>query len=198
MTRPARRRRRRVRLPRGLLTLPPAFYVVLLLLGPIVLIALYSVDLRSQYPGMATKFSTDNWHEFLRADNNPFRERFFYSMKVTLLVSVGAVLAAYPLAYYLAFVARKRRYTFLLLVLAPFFTSYLLRIIAWRIILGNNGVVYWVLLHLHLVDKGHAPSWLIYSTFSVALVLFYTWVPFVALPIFVVLENMDRRVLEAA
>jgi spermidine/putrescine transport system permease protein len=193
-----RRRRRRVRFPRGLLTLPPTFYVVALLLGPIVLIALYSVNLRSQYPGMATAYSTSNWHDFLRGANNPFRDRFIYSMKVTLLVSVGTVLAAYPLAYYLAFVARKRRYTFLLLVLAPFFTSYLLRIIAWRIILGNNGVVDWVLWHLHIVDQGHSPSWLIYSTFSVALVLFYTWVPFVALPIFVVLENMDRRVLEAA
>ena len=198
ITHPARRRRRRVRLPRGLLTLPPTFYVVALLLGPIVLIALYSVNLRSQYPGMATAYSTHNWHDFLRGPNNPFRDRFFYSMKVTLLVSFGTVLAAYPLAYYLAFVARKRRYTFLLLVLAPFFTSYLLRIIAWRIILGNNGVVDWVLWHLHIVDQGHSPSWLIYSTFSVALVLFYTWVPFVALPIFVVLENMDRRVLEAA
>lgn len=197
-THPARRRRRRVRLPRGLLTLPPTFYVVALLLGPIVLIALYSVNLRSQYPGMVTHYDTTNWHDFLRAPSNPFRDRFFYSMKVTLLVSVGAVVAAYPLAYYLAFVARKRRYTYLLLVLAPFFTSYLLRIIAWRIILGNNGVVDWVLWHLHIVDQGHSPSWLIYSTFSVALVLFYTWVPFVALPIFVVLENMDRRVLEAA
>jgi spermidine/putrescine transport system permease protein len=197
-THPARRRRRRVRLPRGLLTLPPALYVVLLLLGPIVLIALYSFNLRAQYPGVPTAFSTHNWNDFLRGHDNVFRARFIYSMKVTLLVSVGTVLAAYPLAYYLAFVARKRRYTYLLLVLAPFFTSYLLRIIAWRIILGNNGVVDWVLWHLHLVDQGHSPSWLIYSSFSVGLVLFYTWVPFVALPIFVVLENMDRRVLEAA
>ncbi len=198
ITSPPRRRRRRVRLPRGLLTLPPAFYVVALLIGPIVLIALYSFNLRAQYPGMPTAFSTTNWHDFLRGHSNVFRDRFIYSMKVTLLVSIGAVLAAYPLAYYLAFVARKRRYTYLLLVLAPFFTSYLLRIIAWRIILGNNGVVDWVLWHLHIVDQGHSPSWLIYSSFSVGLVLFYTWVPFVALPIFVVLENMDRRVLEAA
>lgn len=197
-TQPASRPRRRLRLPRGLLTLPPTFYVIALLLGPIVLIALYSVNLRSQYPGVPTVFSTSNWHDFLFGANNPFRDRFKSSMIVTVVVSVGCVVAAYPLAYYLAFVARKRRYTLLLLILAPFFTSYLLRVIAWRIILSNNGVVDWVLWHLHIVQQGHSPSWLIYSWFSVGLVLFYTWVPFVALPIFVVLENMDRRVLEAA
>lgn len=192
------RRRRRVRLPRGLLTLPPAAYVLALLLGPIVLIALYSVNLKAQYPGVPTAFSTTNWHDFLFGASNPFRDRFKSSMVITLLVSVGAVIASYPLAYYLAFVARKRRYTLLLLVLAPFFSSYLLRVIAWRIILSNNGVVDWFLWHLHLEPNGHSPSWLLYSNFSVALVLFYTWVPFVALPIFVVLENQDRRVLEAA
>jgi spermidine/putrescine transport system permease protein len=192
------RRRRRMRLPRGLLTLPPTLYVVVLLLGPIVLIGLYSVNLRTQYPGVPTNFSTANWHDFLFGHANPFRDRFKTSMIITLLVSIGAVIASYPLAYYLAFVARKRRYTLLLLVLAPFFTSYLLRVIAWTIILGNNGIVDWVLWHLNIMPHGQSPSWLFYSNFSVGLVLFYTWVPFVALPIFVVLENMDKRLLEAA
>ena len=197
LTHPARRRRR-VRFPRGLLTLPPALFVLALLLGPIVLIALYSVNLKQQYPGIPTAFSTTNWHDFLFGAHNPFRDRFKSSMVITLLVSIGAVIASYPLAYYLAFIVRRRRYTLLLLVLAPFFSSYLLRVIAWRIILSNNGVVDWFLWHLHIQPQGHSPSWLLYSNFSVGLVLFYTWVPFVALPIFVVLENMDRRVLEAA
>jgi spermidine/putrescine transport system permease protein len=187
-----------VRLPRGLLTLPPTIYVLILLLGPIILIGLYSFNLRSQYPGVVNSFSTDNWHDFLFAHNNAFRDRFKSSMIITIVVSLTAVAAAYPIAYYLAFIARKRRYTLLLLVLAPFFTSYLLRVIAWRIILSNNGVVDWFLVKLHLIEQGHSPSWLIYSNFSVGLVLFYTWVPFVALPIFVVLEQMDKRLLEAA
>ena len=56
-------------------------------------------------------------------------------------MSVAATVAAYPLAYFLSFVARKHRYTLLLLLLAPFFTSYLLRVIAWQVILNDNGVV---------------------------------------------------------
>jgi spermidine/putrescine transport system permease protein len=84
------------------------------------------------------------------------------------------------------------------LILAPFFTSYLLRVIAWKVILANNGVINSALWQLGLRDHGDGVTWLIYSWFSVALVLFYTWVPFVALPIYVVLENMDTRLLEAA
>ena len=185
-------------LPRGLLTIPPTLYVLALLVGPIIVIGLYSVNMRHQYPGIPNEFSTDNWRSFLHWHGSPFFDRFKSSMIITFVVSVTAVAAAYPVAYYLAFVATKRRYTLLLAVLAPFFTSYLLRVIAWQIILNDHGVVPWILWQLHLEPHGQSPSWLIYSNFSVGLVLFYTWVPFVALPIFVVLENLDKRVMEAS
>jgi spermidine/putrescine transport system permease protein len=119
-------------------------------------------------------------------------------MAVTLVVSCAAVIGAYPLAYFLAFVAGRHRYTLLLAVLEPFFTSYLLRVIAWQVILSNNGVINSLLWQLGLRSQGHAISWLIYSKFSVGLVLFYAWVPFVMLPIFVVLDNVDRRLIDAA
>ncbi len=177
----------------------PSLYVVLLLIGPIILIALYSLGLRTNpAAGSATGFSTANWSDFLTGAGNPFRSRFFTSLLVTLGVSGVAVLGAFPLAYFLAFVARRHRYTILLIVLAPFFTSYLLRVVAWQVILNNDGVINSLLWTLHLRPHGDAITWLIYSKFSVALVLFYAWVPFVALPIFVVLDNLDRRLLDAA
>ncbi|HEX7993108.1 MAG TPA: ABC transporter permease [Streptosporangiaceae bacterium] len=178
--------------------LPPLVFVGVLLLLPVAFIALYSVGLRTNIPGLPTAFSMSNWSDFLTGGGGAFRSRFIYSMEIALLVSVLATIAAYPLAYFLAFVARRRRYALLLVLLAPFFTSYLLRVIAWQIILNNNGVVNSLLWTLHLRPHGSAISWLIYSNFSVALVLFYTWIPFVSLPIFVVLENMDRRLQEAA
>jgi spermidine/putrescine transport system permease protein len=113
-------------------------------------------------------------------------------------VSTAAVIGAYPLAYFLAFVAGRHRYTILLAILAPFFTSYLLRVIAWQVILSNNGVINSLLWQLGLRAHGNAITWLIYSKFSVGLVLFYAWVPFVALPIFVVLDNLDRRLIDAS
>jgi spermidine/putrescine transport system permease protein len=176
----------------------PSVYVLLILVGPIILIALYSFNLRTNVAGVHTAFSTADWKDFLTGAGNPFRSRFFTSMLVTLFVSTIAVLGAYPLAYFLAFVARRHRYTILLIVLAPFFTSYLLRVIAWQVILNNDGVINSLLWQLGLRAHGHAITWLIYSKFSVGLVLFYAWVPFVALPIFVVLDNLDRRLIDAA
>jgi spermidine/putrescine transport system permease protein len=191
--------RLRVRLGRGAFVIPPLVLVVLVLLGPIVLLALYSLNLRTNIPFQPTAFSTANWKDFLTGAGNPFRARFFYSMKITLLVSVTATIAAYPLAYYLAFIARRFRYVLLLLLITPFFTSYLLRIVAWAdIMLNDNGVVNQALWALHVFPHGHAVGWLLYSNFSVFLVLFYAWIPFVSLPIFAVLENMDHRLIEAA
>jgi spermidine/putrescine transport system permease protein len=183
---------------RGWLVLPAIVFLVLVLIVPLVLIGLYSVNLMTNLFGVPTEFSLHYWEDFLPPGKNPFWERFQTSMLITLGVSVATVIAAYPIAYYLAFVARRRRYTLLLLILAPFFTSYLLRVIAWKVILANNGVINSALWQLGLRDHGDGITWLIYSWFSVGLVLFYTWVPFVALPIYVVLENLDTRLLEAA
>jgi spermidine/putrescine transport system permease protein len=178
---------------------PPLAIVLLLLLGPIVVLALYSLNLRTNIPFNPTAFSSSNWKDFLTGTGNPFRARFLYSMKITLLVSVTATVAAYPLAYYLAFMAGRFRYTLLLVLIAPFFTSYLLRIVAWAdIILTNNGVVNQALWAVHLRPSGDGVGWLLYSNFSVFLVLFYAWIPFVSLPIFAVLENMDHSLIEAA
>ena len=199
-----RRRRRRLgwlnsrSLARALTAATPSLYVIVVLIVPIVLIGLYSFGLMTNVVGMHTSFSTADWSDFLTGAGNPFRSRFFTSMIITVVVSGAAVLGAYPLAYFLAFVAGRHRYTVLLAVLAPFFTSYLLRVVAWQVILNNNGVINSALWQLGLQPHGQAISWLIYSKFSVALVLFYAWVPFVALPIFVVLDNLDRRLLDAS
>jgi spermidine/putrescine transport system permease protein len=198
---PARRRSRRFSsrsFARMLTAVTPSVYVVLVLIGPIILIGLYSFSMLSNVVGVHAAFSTYDWKDFLTGPGNPFRSLFFRSMAVTLVVSCAAVIGAYPLAYFLAFVAGRHRYTILLAVLAPFFTSYLLRVIAWQVILSNNGVINSLLWQLGLRAQGHAISWLIYSKFSVGLVLFYAWVPFVMLPIFVVLDNLDRRLIDAA
>src|SRR5215813_12480379 len=119
-------------------------------------------------------------------------------MVITLIVSTSAVFLAYPLAFFLAFVARRHRYTLLLVMLAPFFTSYLLRIYAWTVMLPAHGTVNSVLEQLGLVDAQHPITFFFNSKFAIGLVLAYAWIPFVALPIFVVLDNLDVRLLEAA
>src|SRR5262249_58456835 len=92
----------------------------------------------------------------------------------------------------------KRKYILLLLLIAPFLTSYLLRVLAWKVILGDQGVVNSFLFWTGLRSPGHPLSQLLYSRFAVMLVLGYIWLPFVALPIFVSLDTLDRKLLHAA
>jgi spermidine/putrescine transport system permease protein len=117
---------------------------------------------------------------------------------MSLTVSAVVVLVAYPLAYFLALSGTKRKYVLLLVLIAPFLTSYLLRVLAWKVILGDEGVVNTFLFWTGLRSSSHPLSFLLYSRFAVMLVLGYVWLPFVALPIFVTLESLDRGLLEAA
>jgi spermidine/putrescine transport system permease protein len=130
--------------------------------------------------------------------DNPSITLFFRSISTSLTVSIVAVLMAFPVAYYLAFCRGKSKYTWLVIVIAPFLTSYLLRVLAFKVILTDDGLVNTLLFDTGLRAQGHQVDWLLYTQFTVLLVLLYAWVPFVALPIFVALENMDRRLLEAA
>jgi spermidine/putrescine transport system permease protein len=117
---------------------------------------------------------------------------------MSLIVSAIVVVLAYPLAYYLALSGTKRKYVLLLILIAPFLTSYLLRVLAWKVILGSQGVINTLFFWTGLRSPDHPVSQLLYSKFAVMLVLAYIWLPFVALPIFVSLESLDRRLLEAA
>jgi spermidine/putrescine transport system permease protein len=117
---------------------------------------------------------------------------------MSLSVSAVVVALAYPLAYYLALSGTRRKYILLLILVVPFITSYLLRVLAWKVILGSQGVINSFLFWTGWRAEGHPLSFLLYSRFAVMLVLAYVWLPFVALPIFVTLESIDRRLLEAA
>ncbi len=123
---------------------------------------------------------------------------FFKSVSMAMTSSVIAVVIAIPVAYFLAFCVGKSKYTWLLIVIAPFLTSYLLRIFAWKVILGDQGLINSGLIAIGLVDEASPLSFLIYSQFTVIVVLTYAWVPFICLPIFLAFETIDRRLLEAA
>jgi spermidine/putrescine transport system permease protein len=119
-------------------------------------------------------------------------------MKMSFGVSITCVVLAYPVAYMLALVAGRRKYTLLLVIITPFLTSYLLRVLAWRVLLNPQGVIQEALRGLGLLHADAQVAWLYNSTFAVYLVLAYAWVPFVALPIFVTLESLDLQMLEAS
>src|SRR3954463_988488 len=177
-----------------LLSLPLAWLAVFFLV-PIAIVAAYSFDVYSLDPGPHS-FTLAAWRAFLHS--SVYLALFWKSVKMSLTVSAIIVVLAYPLAYYLALSGTKRKYILLLLLIAPFLTSYLLGVLAWKVILGNQGVVNSFLSWTGLRSPDHPISQLLYSRFAVMLVLGYVWLPFVALPIFVTLESLDRRLFEAA
>jgi spermidine/putrescine transport system permease protein len=178
----------------GLLGLPVGWLVVFFL-APIGIVGAYSFNALA-LPPSTPGFTLSAWHAFIHS--SVYLGLFWKSVKMSLIVSALVVLVAFPLAYFLALSGTKRKYILLLVLIAPFLTSYLLRVLAWKVILGDQGVINTFLFWTGIRSAGHPIAALLYSRFAVMLVLGYVWLPFVALPIFVSLESLDTRLLEAA
>lgn len=171
---------------------PPVLALALFFLLPLGVMALYTFQTGTL--GGEMRWSLDTYRRFL--DNTALHRLLWRSTLVSLQTSLWCILLAYPIAYYLAFRAGERRMTLLTLIIIPAWTSYLLRILAWKLILGTEGLLNTFLLWVGWID---APSpILLFSQTAVIVTLVYVWVPFVALPIFAALERMDKRLLEAA
>jgi spermidine/putrescine transport system permease protein len=179
----------------GLLSGPLA-WLLLFFVVPVAFVAAYSLGAVRIFPSDGG-VSLYDWRRFLGGESI-YLGLFWKSIRMSLTVSVVVVLLAYPVGYFLALCVRRRKYVLLLVIIAPFLTSFLLRVLAWKVILGDRGAVNSLLFWLHARAPDDPLPWLLYSQFTVMLVLAYVWVPFVALPIFVSLDSLDRSLLEAA
>jgi len=118
------------------------------------------------------------------------------SAVMAFVVAAVATVVAYPVAYFLAFRAGRRASLYLILLLVPFWTSYLLRVMAWKLLLGSNGVINSVLVGSGLIDDPLTA--LLYNRPTVVATLIYVWIPFATLPILAVLGRVDVRLHDAA
>jgi spermidine/putrescine transport system permease protein len=139
-------------------------------------------------------FTLDTYRAYFA--NPGFQRLLLQSAFIALQTGLFAVALAYPLAYFLVFRAGPSRVTLLTILIVPAWTSYLLRILAWKLILGSGGLLNTALLSLGLIEE--ALPILLYSRAAVLVTLVYVWIPFTTLPIFSALERIDRRLLEAA
>lgn len=172
---------------------PPALFLLFLFVLPLAIMAVFTFRAGS-FGAEREVFTLDNYREFLA--NPSYLRLLWRSTGIAFIVSALSVALAYPLAYFIAFRVGSRKVILLTILVIPAWTSYLLRILAWRLILGSNGVLNSILLALGLIDEA-API-LLYSMTAVTITLTYVWIPFVALPIFASLERINRSVLEAA
>jgi spermidine/putrescine transport system permease protein len=118
------------------------------------------------------------------------------SLAMALAATAAAILAAWPMAYFLAFRVRRRKALWMILITIPFWTSYLLRVFSWKIVLGHGGVVNSGLIWLGLIDE--PLGFLLYNPAAVVITLAHAWAAFAILPIYVSLEKIDRALLDAA
>jgi spermidine/putrescine transport system permease protein len=175
------------------LMLPPALALGILFILPMATMTLFSF--RQGTFGVAREiFTFANYQEFL--ENRAYQSLLFRSTGIALETSLYAVLLAYPVAYYLSFRAGAKRMALLTILLVPAWTSYLLRILAWRLMLSSGGLLNLILQATGLAKE--AQPILLYTRAAVIVTLVYTWIPFVALPIFAALERIDKSLLEAA
>src|SRR3954449_9197432 len=137
---------------------------------------------------------TWSFHNYWDAISS-YKEQFGRSIGYAAAATILDLIIAFPLAYYIAFRARRLKNLMLLLIVLPFFMSYVLRTVAWQLILSDNGWVVSRLRDVGLVSEGGR---LLASRTAVIAGITYNFLPFMALPLYVSLEKIDRRLIEAA
>jgi spermidine/putrescine transport system permease protein len=184
---------------RGLLKFvagPPFLLLAAFFLVPLVLIAAFSFRAGSGALG-----PTDPWvptvEQYAEVLGTPaFLRRLGLSIVTAAIVAGLATVLAYPVAYFLTFRAGSRAPLYLTLLLIPFAVSYLLRVMAWKVMLGPEGGINSLLSAIGLT---HEPlQLLLYSRPAVIVTLVYIWIPFAALPIYAAMQRIERHQLEAA
>jgi spermidine/putrescine transport system permease protein len=180
---------------RGLtLIAPPLLYAVALLAVPLVAILVFSFWTQDYL----TVDRTPTLANYREAVTDPiYRTIMFRSLWISGAVTAITVTLAFPVAYFVSFhVHPSKKSLWLFLITIPFWTSYLIRIFLWKVILGFNGVLNSALTGIGIVDE--PLTFLLYNANAVIITLSHAFAPFAILPIYVALEKIDRSLLEAS
>jgi len=172
---------------------PTAIYAILLLAAPLATIILYSFmtdgDLK-----VIWDFNLGNYVETWT--DRVYRSIMLRSLAVSISVTIVTVVLAYPVAYFVSFhVSPSKKALWLFLITIPFWTSYLIRVFLWKVILGYNGVINSALMSTGIIDEPLTA--ISYNVQAMVVTLAHAYAPFAILPIFVALEKIDRSLLEA-
>jgi len=174
---------RRSRLAPYLLVAPGILWLLVFFVAPTITLAQTSVS------------GAGPWYEAYGRALGNYGVHFFRSLRYALGATLLALAMGYPLAYFIAFRAGRLKNLLLGLVVLPFFTTFLVRTFAWKTILNDGGPAVWLLQQLHILGAGGR---LLDTTIAVVGGLTYNFLPFMILPIYVSLEKIDLRLVEAA
>ncbi len=175
-----------------LLLLPAVLWYVVFFLSPLVQMVLISFGERGPYGGVEPGFYLDSYQEL----SNPLYVNIFVvTLKMALFGTLACLVVGYPLAYFLATRAGRYKTLLILLIIVPFWTSFLIRTYAWETILDSQGALSDVLQRLGVI---HQPLQILYSQTAIFIGIVYNYLPLMVFPLYVSLERMDKRLVEAS
>jgi spermidine/putrescine transport system permease protein len=179
------------------LTSPAALWLLIFFIAPLVMVLLVSFGERGDAGQVVYSWTLKNYARFFGkvGDRYLYVQIFIRSLGIALLNTVLCLLVGYPLAYFIARQAPRRRNVLLLLVMIPFWTNFLVRTYAWMVILRDTGIINNLFLYLGLISQ---PLPLLYNQGAVIVGLFYGYLPFMVLPLYATIEKLDLSLVEAA
>jgi len=175
-----------------LLALPTVTWLLIFFLFPLVFVLAFAFLQRGAYGTVEMQFTLDN---ISRVFDPLYMNTLWETVKIAVITTVLCLLIGYPFAYTITIVDRKYRSILLLLATIPFWINFLVRSYAWIVILRSQGLVNTLLLKLGIINE---PLNLLYNTPSVILGMVYSLLPFMILPVYAAIEQLDKRKLEAA
>jgi len=174
-----------------LLLAPGVAFLVLFFVVPLYYLSYTSLQEGTVQVGYTFTWAWDNYSSAF----DTYREQFLRSLEYAGIATIAALLISYPLTYWIAFRGGRWKNLLLLFIIAPFFVTYLIRTLAWQNILADDGFVTNVLQSVGLVaDDGR----LLATSTAVIAGITYNFLPFMALPLYVSLEQIDKSLIEAA
>jgi spermidine/putrescine transport system permease protein len=174
-----------------LLLVPGLIWLAVFFLVPLGFLGYQSLESGTFEQGYSFTWEFSNYWDALTGYDEQLIRSFVYSG----IATVAALLISYPLVYWIAFRAGRWKNLLLLAIIAPFFVTYLIRTLAWQNILADEGPVVGFLRDIHVLS---ADGRLLATTLAVVAGITYNFLPFMALPLYVSLEQIDARLLEAA
>jgi spermidine/putrescine transport system permease protein len=176
------------------LLLPALILVILAMASPMLLTVVTSFHTQVSMMEIDTTLTLDRYKDFF--SRPVYTKLLARSIKISFFVTLVTLITTYPLAYYIAFYVKKNKMLWIVLMTLPFWTSYLLRVFSWKVILGHKGVINSALMATGMINE--PLSFLIYSQTAVVLTLAHAWAAFAILPLYVSLDKIDKSLLEAS
>jgi len=174
---------------------PAMFWIVFFFLIPLGILVIYSF-----WDMIGTRlipvWDFRNYTDVFTRAGGMYTRLLAKSLGMAALVTVGSIALAYPVAYFVSLRIEKYKYTWLILLMGPYFVSWVILVFGWRFVIGYSGLLNQVIMSLGLISE--PMSWMWNNWWTVVFLLIMGWAPWIVFPMFVSLEKIDKSLLEAA